>query len=159
MLAVERKGEILRCLSLEIFAPPVIFPSCRFTSFIAKSANATAKSSSAPAIGRERSVRTAVQRNCPRSFPCSPPPAPAATARRHVTAAAVDVVAAIATGIEIFGRVGHVADQKFRDGDTPSLPRFQARLHASDLQPPNRADAVSIHPASPRRWPRPALSR
>jgi len=36
-------------------------------------------------------------------FRVSPPPAPAATARHHVTAAVADVVAAIATGIELVG--------------------------------------------------------
>jgi hypothetical protein len=93
------------CSALEIFAPPIIVPSCRFTSFIVKSARATAKSSSAPAIGREPHARIAVQRNCPRNFPCSPPPAPAvAMMRRPVMAAGGVAVAVIATGIDVLKR-------------------------------------------------------
>ena len=88
----------LRRLNIPV-GPIILFP-CRFTNFIAKSANATAKSSSAPAIGREPRVRTAVQKSCPRSFPCSPRPAPAAMTRRRVRTAAAAVVAAIATDIE-----------------------------------------------------------
>jgi hypothetical protein len=89
---------------LELFATPIILFSCRFTNFIAKNASATVKSSSAPAIGRERSARIAVQRNCPRNFPCSPPPTPVPAMLRLVVAVgmvAAVVVAAIAMGIEL----------------------------------------------------------
>ena len=48
-----------------------IFPSCRFTNFIAPSAKRTAKSWSAPATGRARSVRTVVRRSLRRSSPSS----------------------------------------------------------------------------------------
>jgi hypothetical protein len=100
-LAIERKGEILRRFPLEILPQPVIFPSCRFTNSIAKSASATAKSSCAPAIGREPPAHTAAQKSCPRNFPSLPLPAPAAGMMRHpVTAAVVDVAADIATGIK-----------------------------------------------------------
>jgi hypothetical protein len=79
---------------LELFVAPAILFSCRFMNFIAKNASATAKSSSAPAIGRERSARTAVQKNCPRNFPCLPPPTPVPVLLRLVVA--VEMVAAVA---------------------------------------------------------------
>ena len=161
-MAIERKGEIRCCLPLEILPRPVIFPSCRFTNSIAKSASATAKSSSAPAPGREPPARTAGQRNYPRNFPSLPPPAPAAGMTRRCVRTAAEVAAAdIVTDIKFVWEGRRVADPKFkfRDGDTPSLPQFPAPSPASDLPPPNQVSAFVIRPASLRRWPRPALSR
>ena len=115
-----------RQTALELFVARVIFPSCRFTNSIAKNASATAKSSCAPAIGREPPARTAVQRNCPRNFPSLLLPAPAAAmTRRCVPAAAAVVAADIVTDIKFVWVGRRVADPKFRfrDGDTPSLPQ------------------------------------
>jgi hypothetical protein len=88
---------------LNIFAAPVIFPSCQFTNFIVTNANATAKSSSAQQIGKTPNVRTAARKNCPRNFPRSLRPVlvPQARDRPAKAAAAAIVAAAVATSIEI----------------------------------------------------------
>ena len=99
-MAVERKGEILLRLPLEIFSPPIILFPCRFTNFIVSNAPATARYWCAPAIGREPSARTAVPKSCPRNFPSLPRPMPAAMKLRPGMAA--DIVAAVAAiAIEI----------------------------------------------------------
>ncbi len=94
------------CRRLRFFAGPVIIRSCRFTNIIARSASATAKSSSVPAIGRARNARIAARRSCPRNFPRSPrpPPAPPPPHRPATAAAAGIVAAAAATAIELHCR-------------------------------------------------------
>jgi len=54
-------------LKLELWARSAIFPPCRFTSSIAKSAGKTAKSWCGRAAGRARPVPTAVPPSCRRS--------------------------------------------------------------------------------------------
>ena len=56
---------------LEFFPAQNTFASCRSTNFIAKPANATAKSSSAPPTGAARSARIAVRPSWTRNFPPS----------------------------------------------------------------------------------------
>ena len=126
--------------ALELFAAPVIFPSCRFTNFIAGSAGATAKSSSARPIGKTPNARIAAQRNCPRNFPPSPRPAPAAMTRPPATAAAVIIVAAaVAMGIEFSltllgapaGRRPVGSRKPELAGGTPALPGIVPRFRVS----------------------------
>ena len=54
--------------------PSTKLGACRFTNFIVKNARRTARSWCARPNGRGPSVRTAVPRGSPRSFPCLPPP-------------------------------------------------------------------------------------
>ena len=80
----------------------IILRPCRFTNFIAGSANRTAKFSSAPAIGRAPHVRTAVRPRSKRSLPplLPAPPGPRLPHQARARAAAVIVAAADAMRIE-----------------------------------------------------------
>ena len=83
---------------LEILRASTILRACRFTNFIARNASETAKSWSAPAIGKEPNVLAAgllnFRRNCPPSLP-------QAVVAKHPPAAANPAPA------ECAGPVGH----------------------------------------------------
>jgi hypothetical protein len=85
-----------RGFTLELFERGVIFLSCQSTSFIAKSAGKTAKSSPAPAIGKTPSAPNAVPRRSRRNFPFSLPPMPGAKVPRRAKAAVEAAAAAVA---------------------------------------------------------------
>jgi hypothetical protein len=82
--------------TLELFERGVIFFPCQSTSFIAKSAGKTAKSSPAPAIGKTPSVPNAVPRSSRRNFPFSLPPMLAPLPGCRLKAAAAVAAAAVA---------------------------------------------------------------
>ena len=82
--------------SLELFERGVIFFPCQSTSFIAKSAEKTAKSSPVPAIGKASSAPNAVRRNSKKSSPFLLPPMQAALPGCRLKAAAAVAVVAVA---------------------------------------------------------------
>ncbi len=115
---------------LEILLRWVIFMPCRYTSFIVKSADGTAKFSFVPEIGKGRHVRNVVPRNFPRNFPCSLPPllARAAATLRHVRLAAVRavVVAAVRITIKLLLRSLRL-NPKFSRWRSPARVRARAQ--------------------------------
>ena len=103
-------AETCRFISrLEFLPQPNNFLPCQSTNFIAGSASATAKSSSAPPTGRMRSARIAARKSWPRNFP--PLLRLARVAMRHqprIMAADIIVAAAVAAHIELNRGVGAV---------------------------------------------------
>ena len=100
-----REVNALRHLSFGL--PSGIVASCRFTSFIAKSATATAKFWCGPVIGRAQSAPDAARPSWPRNFQPSRRPRPGMPAAPHQPARATPVLAAPAeqaglTGIEVW---------------------------------------------------------
>src|SRR5579862_6511049 len=88
---------------LEIFGSRVILLACRFTSFIAKNADATAKSLSVPAIGKAPSARNADPQSSKRSSPSSLHPMAAV---ERVPLVKAVVAAAVVAHAQAAGRIG-----------------------------------------------------
>src|SRR5258708_7723831 len=81
-------SDLIRAFRLEIPSPATILTPCRYTSFIAGSADGTARYLSVHGIGRERHALTVVRPGSTRSCP-SLPPAVAPTRPRPVLASRV----------------------------------------------------------------------
>ncbi len=138
-----KRGAKRKVFPVEISHAPVIFPSCRSTSFIAESARRTAKSWCVQAIGREQNVRIAVRASWRKSFL---PSHLVRQVKAHLPRTVVPASRVPAACAAPAGRTGteEIISRKLR---------WPAR--ASNPRPSSRLCAVSVRRTSRRRWPRP----
>jgi hypothetical protein len=121
--------ELFRTVTLEFILRLIILLSCRFTSFIAKSATKTAKSWSGPATGKGPGARIAARRSFPRSSRYSPPRSAMAAPARCLPAAIHQLPVPLAGAVVAVVRIGI-------DGvDRPAADYFRAAGGVRSFEP------------------------